>query len=261
MLVQELADRLRLIRQQDHAQLSGALAHAWRDSDGEPLPYRVVWATGVHDAAWTDLDRRPIPDPEVGRPYDFHRLPLSRKIGPYRRGVERVADLDPYSGFQVSRHYCSFLDGGSGDGDVEAFLRSERRRQEELRGRLARRLRGDALLDRELAWLKLFDTLSLYLCLTGPDLAPRSRPDWLVPEDRVETPEGRTLRIGWRSEDQLMVVTERNSPPLEADLELRIPYREIPPEHGSREALERSWREAGTEHVDVRVSADASAPG
>ena len=257
MLVQELADRLRLIRQQDHAQLSGALAHAWRDSDGEPLPYRVVWATGVHDAAWTDLDRRPILDPENGRPYDFHRLPLSRKLGPYRSGIERIADLDPYAGFQVSRHYGSFLDAGSDDADVEVFLRDERRRREELRQQLPRRLRGDALLDRELAWLKLFDTLSLYLCLTGPDVETATRPGWLVPDDRVETPEGRTLRLGWRSEDELVLDADRSPAPLELDLDLRIPYREVPPEHGSREALERSWLEAGTEHADVRASAEA----
>ncbi len=264
MLVQELDDRLRLIRQQDHAQLAGALAHAWRvpadgggresaggaGAGGEPLPYRVAWATGVHDAAWTGLDRRPLLDPDSGRPYDFHRLPLERKLGPYRDGIERISDLDPYAGLQVSRHYCSFLDAASGDEDVEAFLEGERERQTELLGRLPGRLRGEALLDRELSHLKLFDTLSLYVCLTGPGVGPETRPEWLVPGDEVEAPSGRRVGLSWRSEDELVL----DPAPLRSDLELRVPYRELPSTHGSQEALEESWREARTEHLEVRVS-------
>ena len=250
MLVQELDERVRLIRQQDHAQLSGALAHAWRDTDGQPLPYRVVWATGVHDAAWTRLDRRPILDPGSGRPYDFHRLPLSRKLGPYREGIGRVAGLDSYAGLQVSRHYCSFLDPGGDAGDeVEAFLGEERGRRTVLRRRLPARLRGDALLARELAYLKLFDTLSLYVCLSGPGLDPSTRPGWLVPEDEVETPSGRRVELAWRSEDELVLAPA----PLRGDLELRVPYRELPVFHGSQEAVEESWRQAETEHRTVRV--------
>lgn len=262
MLVQELDGRLRLIRQQDHAQLAGALAHAWRappdggesapgsGAGGEPLPYRVVWATGVHDAGWTGLDRRPVLDPGAGRPYDFHRLPLERKLGPYRGGIERISDLDSYAGLQVSRHYCSFLDGASGDEDVEAFLEGERERRAELLGRLPRRLRGDDLLERELGYLKLFDTLSLYVCLTGPGVSAETRPEWLVPGDEVETPSGRRVELSWRSEDELVL----DPAPPRSDLELRVPYREVPAFHGSQEALEESWREARTEHLEVRVS-------
>ena len=250
MLVQELGDRLRLIRQQDHAQLSGALAHAWRDREGEPLPYRVVWATGVHDAAWIRLDGRPILDPASGRPHDFHRLPLDRKLGPYRRGIERVAELDPYAGLQVSRHYCSFLhEGGRAGEEVEAFLEDQRGRQTELRRRLPARLRGDALLDRELAHLKLFDTLSLYLCLTGPGVGPSTRPEWLVPRDELETPSGRSVGLSWRSEDELVL----DPAPVRSELRLRIPYRELPASHGSQEELEESWRAADMQHREVRV--------
>ncbi len=250
MLVQELGDRLRLIRQQDHAQLSGALAHVWRDPAGEPLPYRLVWTTGVHDAAWIDLDRSPILNPESGRPHDFRRLPLARKLGPYRRGVARVAALDPYASLQVSRHYSSFLDADSGDAEVEAFLDTERERRAELVQRLPGRLREQPLLERELAYLKLFDTLSLYLCLTGPGVATETRPEWLVPDDEVETPEGRRVELSWRSEDKLVL----DPAPLRPDVELRVPYRQLPAEFRSQEELEASWREAGTEHRVVLVS-------
>lgn len=252
MLVQELDDRLRLIRQQDHAQISGALAAAWLDPDGELLPYRLVWATGVHDAAWTRLDRRPILDSGSARPYDFHRLPLPRKLDPYRRGIAEVADLDPYAGLQVSRHYCSFLDADSGGDDVVAFVERERGRQADLLRRLPGRLRGDGLLDRELAYLKLFDTLSLYLCLSGPGVGPETRPEWLVPEDEAETPSGRRVELSWRSEDELAL----DPAPLRSDLELLIPYRELAARHGSQEELEESWREAETRHREVRVSSD-----
>lgn len=250
MIVQEMDGRLRLIRQQDHAQISGALAHVWRPASGGPLPYRLVWATGVHDAAWTELDRRPIRDPETGRPRDFHRLPLARKLGPYRRGIARIAELDPYAGLQVSRHYCSFLDGAGAD--TEDFLENERERRARLRRRLPERLRRDSLLDRELGYLKLFDTLSLYVCLAAPGLDDGTRPGWLVPGDRLETPAGRELSLRWRSETEL--VLEPGG--LGAGAVLRVPYRELPGPPGSQEELEAGWREAETEHLEVRLASE-----
>lgn len=265
MLVQELGGSVRLIRQQDHAHAAGALAHSWRPrrgpdatgprpSGGEPrLPYRVVWTTGVHDAAWTDLDRRPILDPDTGRPFDFHRLPLERKLGPYADGVERISDLDAYAGYQVSRHYASFLEAGE-DGDgaaVDRFLRAEDRRRERLRRELPARLRRDELLDRELAYLKLFDTLSLYVCLAGPGPDPATRPPWLVPDDRVETPAGVEVELRWRSDGVLAL----DPCPLSSPVELRVPCRELPARHGSQARLEESWEAAEPRHLEVRVEA------
>lgn len=261
MLVQERGDSLRLIRQQDHAQVAGALAHAWRPrragpgdvgagGAGEGLPYRVVWTTGVHDAAWTGLDRRPILDPDSGLPFDFRRLPLERKLGPYRDGVDRIAALDAYAAFQVSRHYSSFLDPDAGD-DVGAFLDAERQRRAELRERLPAPLRGEGLLDRELAYLKLFDTLSLYVCLAGPALGPGTRPRWLVPDDRLETPSGLAVELRWRTAGVLTL----EPAPLATPVELRIPARELDARHETQAALERSWEEAETRHPEVRVEA------
>lgn len=247
MLVQDHGDVLRLVRQQDHAQISGELAHAWRGaSDADAgLPYRIVWATGVHDVAWMELDRAPILDPESGRPYDFHRLPLERKLGPYREGIDRVADLAAYAGFQVSRHYCSFLD----DEESAEFLQRERRRRACLRPRLRPALRDGALLDRELAFLKLFDTLSLYLCLADPALEAGSRPRWLVPQDRVRTPGGGRVELAWRAPG----VLELEPDPFAAPLELVVPYRQLPPSFGDEQELERRWREAEVEHETVRL--------
>lgn len=267
MLVQDGGEALRLVRQQEHAQISGALAHAWRRPPGGPsdqrdggggradggsvaagpgLPYRVAWATGVHDAAWTELDRTPILDPESGRPYPFHRLPLERKLGPYRRGIRRIAELDAYAGFQVSRHYCSFLDAE----ESPDFLEHERERRKRLRPRLAPELRNDELLDRELAYLKFFDTLSLYVCLAAPDHgAGGGRPGWLVPDDRLEAPGGRPVALGWRSPEVLVL----DPNPLRRGLEVAVPYREVPRRCADQSALTRRWREAGLRHRVVRV--------
>lgn len=248
MLVQQLEGSFRLIRQQDHARLSGVMAMAWRSpASGHGLPYRVVWATGVHDAAWTGLDRRPEWDTDAGRPYDFHRLPLPRKLTPYRRGIDRVAELDPYAGFQVSRHYCSFLDGS----DAGGFLEAERERREGLREQLSPAVRDGTLLDRELDYLKLFDTLSLYACLAAPGpYAASTRPDWLVPDDRLEAPGGVELALAWRSEEELAVEPS----PFPDGLELHVPYREVPREVGGQVALERAWADSGPRHETIRLS-------
>lgn len=250
MLVQELEGSFRLIRQQDHARLSGIMAMAWRSpATGSGLPYRVVWATGVHDAAWTELDRRPEWNPDSGRPFDFHRLPLSRKLTPYRRGIDRVAELDSYAGFQVSRHYCSFLDAG----DAADFLAAERERRHGLREELPPPARDSALLDRELAYLKLFDTLSLYACLAAPGpCAGATRPGWLVPDDRLEPPEDGGLSLSWRSDEELAVEPS----PFPGGLELHVPYREVPRDVGGQEGLDRAWTGADLRHETIRLSGD-----
>lgn len=254
MLVQRRPDALWLIRQQDHALVAGELAHAWRGTgggeSGGALPFRLVWTTSLHDLAWQPLDAEPHLDPATGLPTAFHDHPLEEKLSAYDRGVDRLAELSPYAGLLVSRHYSSFV---AGEPSAEAYRRREEKRQADLRGRLPADLRGSRALDRELAFLKLFDTLSLYLCLASP-AAAEARPPWLVPEDRVESPDGEDVALEWVGEGTLLL-----SPfPFRGAVEARVPYRELPARRYEEiEELRRAWRRAPSRHWTVRVAARA----
>lgn len=254
MLVHRRPDALWLFRQQDHALLAGELAYAWRGTGGEEaggaLPFRLVWTTSVHDLAWQPLDAEPRLDPGTGLPTSFHDHPLEEKLSAYDRGVDRLAEVSPYAGLLVSRHYTSFV---AGEPTAEAYRRREERRQAELRGRLPAGLRSPRTLERELAFLKLFDTLSLYLCLASP-AAAEARPPWLVPDDRVTPPDGGEVALEWAGEGTVLL-----SPcPFRGAVEARVPYRELPARrYGDAEELRRAWRRAPRRHWTVRAGAGA----
>lgn len=258
MLVQVRRDRLLLVRQHDHALAAGRLASAWRGRSGELLPFRTVLATGLHDLAWRRLDDEPRWNPATGRPFAFHEHPLDEKLEAYARGLDRMEAVSPWVGLTGSLHYASFL----GDGRAGDFLAAERRRQERLAARLRRRAGADPgaaddpveEVRRALGWLKLFDTLSIRLCLTPPAVPDEALPAWLERDALLEAPDGTELELAW-SDDRRATIRPW---PLAAGLTLELPVRELPgvrfPDAG---ALQRAWTEA-----DERVWAvELSPPG
>lgn len=251
MLVQVRDGALRLVEQHDHALLAGELARRWRGPGGreEPLPFLVVLAVALHDVGWTRLDRPPRFDRGSGRPYTFDAHPLSGKLSAYRSGVDRMAEVHPYAGLLGSLHYASFLDHDR----AGAFLSSERERRRRLLERLGgERGRGEveARARRDLSRLKLFDNLSLSLCLSGPDVRAESRPSWLERDDFLTTPEGRSLRLDWEDE------TTASVRPFcfDAPVRLELPYRELAAErYEGEDAFRRAWRSSSRATVRVDV--------
>lgn len=258
MLVQARGDRLRLIRQHDHALAAGALARAWRGPAAEApgLPFRVILATGLHDLAWRELDAEPLYDPERRRPYLFDDVPLPRKLAAYRAGLSRMEEISPWAGLLGSLHYASFLDADR----AADFLEAEEERQERLLRRLeARRaaagngetagprrpLRARARHD--LGWLKFFDGLSVRLCLAPPAVDDAELPGWADRDAPLEAPDGTRVAVRWEGEG-----TVRTAPPAFGEgVVLALPCRDLPstafPDAASlraawRAADERSWR-------------------
>lgn len=272
MIVQPRSDRLRLIRQHDHALAAGELAHAWRPAAGA-LPFRLVAAVGLHDVAWRDLDARPRLDAESGRPHAFDTLPLGPKLRAYAAGVDEMEAVDPWVGLLGSLHYASFLDREA----APRFLDSESER----RGRIRERLRGrrsggagkprtqdvpgaadvpsggeaddggrdrprgddgiDGRLERHLRWLKFFDGLSLRLCLAPPGVPDDALPPWLDRGAPVTPPAGDAFVPGWTGEARV----DLGPAPLTGPATLEVPYRDLPRRTWDDPgALEAAWREA-----------------
>lgn len=249
MLVQQRSDgRLRLFRQHHHALASGELAAAWigPTRDPSPLPFALILAVALHDLAWLPIDARPRLDPESGRPVPFHRFPAPEKARAYARGLDRLCALHPYGGLLGSLHYASFPDVA----EEEAFQSAERERRRRLRAELAAGVR-DERVRRDLAFLRLFDRLSLFLCLTPPSADPRGRPEWVASARHTAVPGGEIVHFTWVDEE----VVHADPFPFRGRVELRLPYRELGGgPFAGQEELEEAWEAAPerTWWVEVR---------
>src|SRR5687768_10213993 len=95
-------DRWLLIRQTDHALLSGALAALWRD--GGPLGASAIHGTAHHDDGWLAWEAAPKADRETGVPIDFLGAAHEDHLLIWERGPRIVAARDPYAGVLVSLH-------------------------------------------------------------------------------------------------------------------------------------------------------------
>ena len=211
MLVQERQGTLRLIRQHDHALLAGELAAAWRGEErGERPDLRVVLATSLHDALWREADLRPRLDRSSGRPHDFTSFPEAEKTVMVEAGVQRLAAVEPGVAELVARHHRTLTEGTS-----EAAP--------------------------DLSWLRFFDNLSLFVCLTPPGSVEAARPPWLSEKLR-RPPSGTGLVTSWVDDDLL---TLRPFPFEGEALRLRVRCRDIPGRsYRSDEELAEAWASA-----------------
>jgi hypothetical protein len=212
VLIQEREASLRLIRQHDHALLAGGLASAWRTQDRAPLPIRTVLASALHDAVWREEDRAPRFDPERGRPFDFITIPAGRKRSLVEQGVRALAELDPEVAALVKDHHQA----------------------------LAERLELDP--GTQLAWVRLFDNLSLLACLTAPGSLEAARPRWLSAQ--LSPPHGPEFSASWRG-DALVLFPA----PFAGALVHALPYRDLPRvAYRDGRHLQEAW-EAAPEQV------------
>ncbi len=115
MLVRDRGDFWQLVRQPDHADLSGQFARAW---GGElpplPRPGPLALAAIRHDDGWAVYDRRPGWDVERGRPRNFLDVPVLAHLAFYRACIRVVSDEDPYAGALVAMHGAGIYNGRYG---------------------------------------------------------------------------------------------------------------------------------------------------
>jgi hypothetical protein len=112
MIIQEQTDHLVIIRQTDHAVLSGHFARELGNEvfmQPEPVEsFRL--AAMEHDNGWDEWELLPGIDPVTFLPYSFMSIPTEEHIELYRRGIERVVKTDRYAGLLVSMHCLALYD-------------------------------------------------------------------------------------------------------------------------------------------------------
>ncbi len=188
MIIQERGDHLILIRQTDHAVLSGYFARELGNENfarSEPEE-SVRLAATEHANGWNEWELQPHIDPVTFLPFTFMSLPTQQHMDLYQRGIERVVKVDRYAGLLVSMHCAGLYDKtrATMPGFSAKYVKSQeaplvtdfvqRLRLQQLRLKVD--LRADAAtknfadekwLQANALRLEALDRLSLYFCL-GP---------------------------------------------------------------------------------------------
>jgi hypothetical protein len=188
MIIQEQGDHLILIRQTDHAVLSGYFAREAGNENftrPEPLDSFQLAAT-EHDNGWNEWELQPRIDVVTFFPYSFMSLPTQEHVDLYQRGIERVVKVDRYAGLLVSMHCAGLYDRtrATMPGFSAKYVKSheapivsdflQRLRLQQLRLKVdlradpaTKNFADEKWLQANVQRLEALDRLSLYFCL-GP---------------------------------------------------------------------------------------------
>jgi hypothetical protein len=210
MILQDLGDHLLVIRQTDHAVLSGFFARAWgNERYARPEMFEsFCLAAREHDNGWSDWELAPELDPKTRTPYTFMSIPTDQHIALYQRGIDRLIEVDRYAALLVSLHCSGLYDRtratipgfsakyvkSSESPAVNEFLQKlklqQLRLKVELRGNPAtKNLAEEKSLEKYTRLLESLDRLSLYFCLNTlenatidnvPLCGENEAVDWLV---------------------------------------------------------------------------------
>jgi hypothetical protein len=112
MIVQQHGDPIVVIRQTDHAFLSGFFAREWGNEVFErPEPFAsFCLAAAEHDNGWQEWEMLPGVDPKTFAPHTFMTVPTDEHIALYQRGIERAVRADLYTGMLIVGHCMNLYD-------------------------------------------------------------------------------------------------------------------------------------------------------
>ena len=164
MIVRKRPDSYLLVKQHDHALVSGEFAKHWAR---KPRPLdSTLYAIAHHDVAWKGPDASVRWNEETGRPYSFTDYPAEPKIRAYSEGLDWLEERDAYAACLCSMHYETLVRRLGRSEAEERFADAESGRQARLRAEMS----GEELenLEYNLGLLRLCDGLSLFVCLNEP---------------------------------------------------------------------------------------------
>jgi hypothetical protein len=186
MILQDHGDHLLVIRQTDHAVLSGFLAREWgNDLFRRPdLFESFCLAAREHDNGWCEWELVPRIDPKTRVPYTFMSIPTEEHIALYQRGIERLIKVDRYAALLASLHcnglydrsratipgfsakYVKSTESQGANEFLQTLKLQQLRLKVDLRANPATKsLAEDRSLERNAGVLEALDRLSLYFCL------------------------------------------------------------------------------------------------
>jgi Protein of unknown function (DUF3891) len=112
VIIQQQNDPMIVIRQTDHAFLSGFFAREWgNERFSKPEPFSsFCLAAAEHDNGWQEWELGAGVDPKTFTPYSFMTVPTEEHIALYQRGIDRIVKVDLYAGLLVAAHCMGLYD-------------------------------------------------------------------------------------------------------------------------------------------------------
>jgi hypothetical protein len=186
VILQQQSDPMILIRQTDHAFLSGFFAREWgNEKFSRPEPFSsFCLAAAEHDNGWQEWELTPGVDPKTFAPYSFMTIPTDEHVFLYQRGIDRVLKVDLYTGLLVASHCMALYDRSRATipGFSAKYVKSQeqhiandfvqRLRLQQLRLKVdlrndpaTRPFTDEKLIELNSRRLEALDRLSLYFCL------------------------------------------------------------------------------------------------
>ncbi|WP_163527955.1 DUF3891 family protein [Halobacillus ihumii] len=242
MIVQQQGNQFLMMKQHDHAQISGEFALQWKQKYllRSKLREEADWAIGQHDRAWIPLDESPMWNEEKQQPYTFIDYPLEEKLAAYQKGIEEVAAESRYAGMLCSLHYQSFFSKDSEDKHILAFIDHEERRREQLIEAMKMEVPKD-LYHTHFERLQFCDDLSLYICMQEPGVSKANELSWFKDGFRQSfdvAPNG--IMPYWQDKEHVAL----DPFPFEKSFHVTIPYRIVQRKDVEEVGLESAFSQA-----------------
>jgi hypothetical protein len=186
VILQQQHDPMVVIRQTDHAFLSGFLAREWgNEVFSRPEPQTsFCLAAAEHDNGWQEWELAAGVDQKTFMPHSFMTVPTEEHIALYQRGIDRVVKVDLYAGLLVCGHCMDLYDRsratmpgfsskyvkGHEQNLANDFVQRLRLQQVRLKLDLRKNPATSSFMDDNLIKinthrLEVLDRLSLYFCL------------------------------------------------------------------------------------------------
>jgi hypothetical protein len=225
MIIRETKDSFIMIRQHDHAFLSGETIKHLKPSllKSDSFFNDALYAAYQHDRSWIGLDETPIWNDREKIPFTFSDYPLLPKLAFYKIGVDEIERVNTYASLLCSLHFCSFF-SQSEKKDCLVFLTGEARRQMKLKESFPDL--DEELLQQHFHILQFSDNLSLYLCLNEPGVGKEDEHPWFrsgFKNTEIFHPDHQPLTARWMNENEVTL----DPYPFDKDFHVSLQYKMV----------------------------------
>ncbi|MFJ7729885.1 DUF3891 family protein [Neobacillus sp. NPDC097160] len=254
MIIRKWEDSFIMIKQHDHAKISGIISQQWKNDYFFGIDWKdeVVVAIREHDRGWIEADSDPLWNTGQDKPYSFTDYPIESKLAFYTKGIDEVEIKSKYASLLCSLHYISFLQN-DGHFAAKQFVADERNRLRRLFKELG--IQGnkkmETLVMDHLKILKFCDNLSLYICLNEPGVEKVNE----HPFFRNGFPEvfpfadHQPIHAHWMDLETVLLSVS----PLSKEVSVYLPFKEVKIEEIMSNGLLKAYSETPESTREVKI--------
>ncbi|WP_025026011.1 DUF3891 family protein [Caldalkalibacillus mannanilyticus] len=252
MIVRETKDSFILIKQHDHAQISGQLAENWNE-DLSDTKKDLLFAIYQHDRGWIDLDDTPFWNDQNKSPYSFLDFPFTTKVVHYKHGIDQIEAESPYAALICSLHYHSIVSFNPEEGSW--FLQHENNRQQKLKASLKidshHKIRK---MEYGYQLLKFCDRMSIYLCVNEPGISKEDEyelyKNGFKDSELFRITNGKRIIANWMNTNHVSLTPF----PFRHHFDIRILYKEVFKDDIMKKGIVKAYIDAECKENTVNIT-------